>query len=165
MAAKEGLGCFVQLFEIGEQDLHILGHLPDGTGFEVAAGVEAIEDRFDFPGFMRELFDQFAFPFGNLLESFAGFRQGLFIVEVPLGQIHYRNAEQGRKFQEITDLRFRGAVFIGSDVTPVQAYPAGEFFLAHAEALAEKADVLMQVNRVIIVCQIHIRYDVLLQWQ
>lgn len=155
MVTKERLAGLVELFEIGEEDLHVFGQFPHVVGPETATGMQSVKNLLDFFCFPGELLHDFQIAFLELLVVLVSGGKRFLVAEVALCKVHHRDAEQGAELQEVADFGLGSSVLIGSDIAPVETDFAGQLFLTDAEPLAEQPNVLMKVNRVIFVNQVH----------
>lgn len=158
MVVEEFLGCFEQFLKLdgGHVQLFVGVEVFYRTGPEMETGVDAAHYFLQFLSPVYVLLEEFEVAGGELLEGFIGFTGRPFVAEVFLGEVDDGNLEKVGQFEQVADFGFCGPVFVGGDVAPVEAHPAGQLFLAHFQALSQQAKILLQVNwRWVLVAQIH----------
>ncbi len=145
MVAKEFLRGFKEFFKLHcrHVQLFIGVNVLYRTGAKAKTGMDAVHDFFQLFRPKQVLLQQFQVRSRKLLEGFVGIIQRLGIAEVFLSQVNDRDFKKAGQFQQIADLRFGGAIFVGSNIAPVEAYAVGQLLLAHFESLSQQTEVLL----------------------
>lgn len=139
----EGLGGVEEFFEVDGDHLEVVERgVLDIFHFKMAADPKTFHDGLEFVGPVESVLKGFQFcrgggtrkmPVGGLAEVF-------------LGKVNQGYPEKGGHFEQVANLGLCSTVFVGGDIAAVQANAGAQLLLAPAEALAEDADVAVQVN-------------------